>query len=66
MKCRIGQWKASDPKKPGTYQISVDYLKFGNWAIDSTFWKIVLLVPGGNGIGGDDAKALDWILITLL
>lgn len=50
------QWKASDPKKPGTYQISADYLKFGNWAIDSTFWKIVLPVPGGNGIGGDGAK----------
>jgi len=50
------QWKASDPKKPGTFQTSIDYLKFGNWSIDSQYWKIVLPVPAGNGIGGDGAQ----------
>lgn len=50
------QWKAANPLQPGTWQTSVDYLKMGNWAIDSDFWKIVLPVPGGNGINGDGAK----------
>jgi hypothetical protein len=50
------QWKAANAQQPGTWQTSVDYLKMGNWAIDSDFWKIVLPIPGGNGINGDGAK----------
>jgi len=50
------QWKASDYQNPGTWQTSIDYLKMGNWSIDSDFWKIVLPVPGGNGINGDGAQ----------
>jgi hypothetical protein len=50
------QWKNADPKKPGTYSIAAEYLKLGNYATDSNWWKIALVVPGGNYIGGDGAR----------
>lgn len=50
------QWKEADSEEPGTFSVFVDYLKLGNWAVDSTGYAHALNVAGGNGIGGDGAK----------
>lgn len=50
------QWKTANKKKPGTYSLAGEYMKYGNWATDSDWWKIDTYIPGGNYIGGDGAK----------
>jgi hypothetical protein len=51
------------PKSKGNYgsYIGIEYLSLGNWATDSTYWKIGLWVPGGDGIGRDGAKGWGFV-----
>lgn len=50
------QWKGASNGKPGSYGINFDYLRLGNYAVDSTNNPGTLVVNGGNGIGGAGAK----------
>jgi len=50
------QWKGLDLKKPGSWSPYIEYMKLGNWAIDSTYAMIGINGDGGNGIGKDGAK----------
>lgn len=50
------QWKGINNSQPGTYGISLEYLRLGNYAVDSTNNPGPLVVSGGNGIGKDGAK----------
>lgn len=50
------QWREADIENPGTFSVYADYLKLGNWAVDSTGYGHTLNVTGGNGIGQDGAK----------
>ncbi|VBB09859.1 Hypothetical protein LUCI_5157 [Lucifera butyrica] len=58
---RNGWWSRltygnQDWQKEGTYQIYLDYMKLGNWAVDSTAWGHILNVAGGDGLGNDGEK----------
>ncbi|HWR42096.1 S-layer homology domain-containing protein [Sporomusa sp.] len=50
------QWKGIDVATPGSYGVTLDYMKFGNWSIDPELWGHLLMVTGGDAIGGNGAK----------
>jgi len=50
------QYKTLDLQQPGSNILFVDYMKLGNWAVDSTFAMNNVFGDGGNGIGLDGAK----------
>ncbi|CUH94992.1 hypothetical protein P22_1061 [Propionispora sp. 2/2-37] len=49
-------WGNQQWNKANTYNVYLEYLKFGNWAIDSTGWGHILNISGGDGLGNDGQK----------
>ncbi|BBB89593.1 MAG TPA: S-layer homology domain-containing protein [Methylomusa anaerophila] len=43
------QWKTQNLQKPGSYFLYLDYLRLGNWAIDSANFGHNLNIAGSNG-----------------
>ena len=50
------QYKNLNLQKPGSTMLFIDYMKLGNWAVDSSAAMNNLFGCGGNGIGRDGAQ----------